>query len=333
MTQAPTAASQPICRHAQCESYADGCLVADLAWSERSRLLAVARHRVASAAEAEDVVSEAMTRALECPDVDPARAAAWLTAVTIRLCIDHVREHARAPKRWLYAVQTYPRIDGFEDDIIDTLSAAAIAPLLDDMPAHQRRVLQMRADGEPVAAIATAMSLSEKAVESLLGRARSAARAIVAGLGSGGALAFGWARRAESNSAPVAVSTAMAFAVTTIAAAHFDVPRQAAPPSASSARPAVVSAEPALARSMLARVRDYAEPITTATIHVGQRHDRAVVTPQRTVNVGHVKVHDSGAGRVDTDQSLADSLRQCVSQGVEISPSYIGCRSGHPHGS
>ena len=333
MTQAPPVTSPPpLCRHAQCEKYADGCLVADLAWSERPRLLAVARRRVASAAEAEDVVSEAMTRALECPDVDPARAAAWLTAVTIRLCIDHVREHARAPKRWLYAVQTYPRSDEFEDDVIDTLSAAAIAPLLDDMPAQQRRALQLRADGSSVAAIAAAMSLSEKAVESLLGRARSAARAIVAGLGAGGAFAFGWGRRAESNAAPVAVSTAMAFAMTTIVAAHFDLPRHAAgSPAAGPAHSAVVIADSSWTRSTLASTRNVSAPITAATIAAARRHDRAAVAPSPTVSVSRVQVHDDGAGRVDSNESLSDSLRACVTGGVEISPSYIGCRSGRPH--
>lgn len=333
MTQAPTVASPPpLCRHAQCESYAEGCLVADLAWSERPRLLTVAGRRVASAAEAEDVVSEAMTRALECPDVDPARAAAWLTAVTIRLCIDHVREHARAPKRRLYAMQTYPRSDEFEDDVIDTLSAAAIAPLLDDMPAQQRRALQLRADGSSVAVIATTMSLSEKAVESLLARARNAARTIVAGLGSGGVFALGWARRAESNAAPVAVSTAMAFAMTTIVAAHFDMPRHAAAsPAARPARSAVVVADSTWARSMLASTRNDTAPITAATIAAPRRHDRPVVTPPDSVSVGRVQVHDDGTGRVDGDQSLADSLRACVNGGVEVTPSYVGCRSGHPH--
>jgi RNA polymerase sigma factor (sigma-70 family) len=329
MTPAPTTAPRPVCRHAQCESHATGCLVADLAWSERSRLLAVARRRLASAAEAEDVVSEAMTRALECLDVEPDRAAAWLTAVTIRLCIDHVRERARAPKRWQYAAQTYPRADEFEDDVIDTLAAAAIAPLLDDMPAQQRRALQLRADGESVAAIAATMSLSDKAVESLLGRARNAARAIVAGLGSSGALAFGWARRADSAPAPVAVSTAMAFAVTTIAAAHFGLPQigGAPPVNATLVRPAFIAAEP-----MPPRVLRRVVVRVSRTASAALRRGDGVATNQRgVVPVGGVKVHDSGSGRVDPHESFVDSVKACVAHGVEVSTTYVGCRSGKPH--
>lgn len=330
MTQAPTTAARPLCRHAQCEGNDGGCLVADLAWSERGRLLTVARRRTTSEAEAEDVVSEAMTRALECPDVDPDRAAAWLTAVTIRLCIDHGRERARAPKRWLYATQTYPRADEFEDDVVDTLAAAAIAPLLDDMPSQQRRALQLRADGDSVATIAAAMSLSEKAVESLLGRARTAARAIVAGLGSSSALAYGWVRRADSAPAPVAVSTAMVFAVTTIAAAHFGVAGSGGGLSAGAA-PArasvVVVAEPMPPRALAAVRRLAVRPVS----HQLRRDRRAVVQSHRDVAVGGVQIHDSGAGRVQPHQSLEDSVKACVAGGVEISSTYIGCRSGKPH--
>jgi len=328
MTQAPTVASRPLCRHVQCDGQSGGCLVAELAWSQRSRLLAVAWRRLGSEAEAEDVVSEAMTRALECPDVDPARAAAWLTAVTIRLCIDHLRERNRAPKRWQYATQTYPRADEFEADVVDTLAAAAIAPLLDEMPRQQRHALQLRADGESVAAIATTMSLSEKAVESLLGRARNAARAIVAGLGSSGALAFGWARRAESNTAPVAISTAMAFAVTTIAAAHLGVAH--VPGSTASAvahRPHSVVDELAARRTARWVPVMAAHPASAAA----RPGEHAAVRTRRGVTVGEVKVNDSGSGRTDPHQSLVDSLKACIGEGVEVSPTYVGCRSGKPH--
>ncbi len=330
MTQAPTTSPRPLCRHVQCEGNDGVCLVADLAWSERSRLLTVARRRTTSEAEAEDAVSEAMTRALECPDVDPDRAAAWLTAVTIRLCIDHGRERARAPKRWQYATQTYPRTDEFEDDVVDTLAAAAIAPLLDDMPSQQRRALQLRADGDSVATIAATMSLSEKAVESLLGRARTAARSIVAGLGSSGVFAYGWARRADPAGAPVAVSTAMVFAVTTIAAAHFGVAGSGAAASvpASPARASVVVlAEPMPPRALAPVAVGTARPASVAL----RREAHAVVPSHRDVAVGGVQIHDSGAGRVQTQQSLEDSVKACIAEGVEISSTYIGCRSGKPN--
>lgn len=336
MTQAPTNDYRPLCRHPQCESYVDGCRVADLAWSDRDRLLAIARRRVASTAEAEDVVSEAMTRALECPDVDPARAAAWLTAVTIRLCIDHSRDRAQAPKRWLYSMRTYPGTNEFEDDVIDTLSAAAIAPLLDDMPEQQRRALQMRADGDTVATIAVAMSLSEKAVESLLGRARVAARSIVAGLASGALMVAGLLRRQSQSQASAAISTAMAFAMTTVAAVHFVPPSGVGGPQVGTAAvEAVVAvdgpAPPRAPESILGL-----SALEFAPSDSSPRGDavpaREVVRPAGDVTVGIVKLHDSGAGRTGADESLADSLLACVQEGIEISPSYVGCRSAKNDG-
>jgi len=332
MTPAPTTEDRPLCRHPQCARYSDGCLVADLAWSERHRLIAIARRRVASPAEAEDVVSEAMTRALECPDVDPTRAAAWLTAVTIRLCIDHGRDRARAPKRWQYAAQTYPTHE-FEADVIDTLSAAAIAPLLDDMPEQQRRALQLRADGESVAAIATAMSLSEKAVESLLGRARAAARSIVAGLGSAAAMTLGWVRQCDPAETPGVVSTAMAFAVTTIAAVHFVAPghvsaRDSATPGRSNV---VVPHVMAPARSH--RVVAVAPVVTAASVgsHTLSDSGNAAGRPGRDVALGAAKVRDDGSGREQPDESSLDSIRACLAEGIEVSTTYIGCRSAKPH--
>jgi len=329
MTQEPTTEYRPLCRHPQCEGDADGCRVAALAWSERDRLLAIARRRTASVAEAEDVVSEAMTRALECPDVDPSRAAAWLTAVTIRLCIDHARDRARAPKRWLYSMQTYPGTNEFEADVIDTLSAAAIAPLLDDMPEQQRRALQLRADGEPVAAIAKTMALSEKAVESLLGRARVAARTIVAGLGSCATIVAGLARRHDPGQSSAAVSTAMAFAMTTVVAANFGAPATPGqrPTATHGTGTGTAISQPALLRTPALPTVSHSRAVTTVTAH-GPTRD--VIRPQRDLDIGVVKMHDSGSGREDEHQSLTESLRACIKGGIEISPTYIGCRTAKP---
>ncbi|CAM5361097.1 hypothetical protein SVIOM74S_09467 [Streptomyces violarus] len=57
-------------------------------WSHREHLLKVARRRSMSPEDAEDAVHEAMLRAAERPDLDEERLAAWLTTVTMRLCVD-----------------------------------------------------------------------------------------------------------------------------------------------------------------------------------------------------------------------------------------------------
>src|SRR5947209_18791938 len=79
------------------------CAVADAAWRQRPALLAVARSRTVTHADAEDVVSEAIARAVEGADnLDPNRVGAWLTTVTINLCTDLARDRARHHKRLRY---------------------------------------------------------------------------------------------------------------------------------------------------------------------------------------------------------------------------------------
>ena len=61
-------------------------------WSHREQLLRVARRRSMSLEDAEDAVHEAMLRAAERPDLDEERLGAWLTTVTMRLCVDRHRQ-------------------------------------------------------------------------------------------------------------------------------------------------------------------------------------------------------------------------------------------------
>jgi DNA-directed RNA polymerase specialized sigma24 family protein len=59
--------------------------------SHRESLLKVARRRSMNVDDAEDAVHEAMVRAAESANLDDARLGAWLTSVTIRLCVDRYR--------------------------------------------------------------------------------------------------------------------------------------------------------------------------------------------------------------------------------------------------
>ena len=63
-----------------------------LMWSHREQLLKVARRRSMSVEDAEDAVHEAMLRAVENRHVDGDRLGAWLTTVTMRLCVDRYRQ-------------------------------------------------------------------------------------------------------------------------------------------------------------------------------------------------------------------------------------------------
>lgn len=57
--------------------------------AERARLTGVAYRMLGSAADAEDVVQEALLRATQAPPLESPRA--WLTTVVTRLCLDALR--------------------------------------------------------------------------------------------------------------------------------------------------------------------------------------------------------------------------------------------------
>jgi RNA polymerase sigma factor (sigma-70 family) len=152
----------------------------ELIWRHREDLLRVARRRTARAADAEDIVSEAMLRAAHRPELDPYRLGAWLTTVTVRLCVDQQRRFRRellADDAVLDIVE--PR-DGAEQRVCDRAEAEWIAGHLYGLPERQARALQLRSDGLAIDQIAHRMEMSTSAIESLLARARRTMRAVLA---------------------------------------------------------------------------------------------------------------------------------------------------------
>jgi RNA polymerase sigma factor (sigma-70 family) len=299
------------------------CEIARSAWAERPRLLALARRRLPTAAEADDVVSEAITRSLESKGLDPARLPAWLTTVTVHLCVDRARERSHKSKDWQYAVQEQVHSD-FETQLVESLAAAEIAPLLEDLPPDQAAALWLRADGLTVAAIASRLSVSEKAAESLLGRARVAARAIVGAVAGAAALVMPLVRRTTAIALP-AVAVAAAVAVLTVTVVTG--------PSTGAGGSATQAARqwPGLSivpSSEMPVGRVHADG-TSATKPSGEqnRFTRPLARSPRDVNGPLVKVHDDGSGYQDQQQSFVESVEQCVQKGVVVSPQYIGCKT------
>lgn len=150
-------------------------------WSHREQLLKVARRRSASVEDAEDAVHEAMVRAAERANVDDDRLGAWLTSVTVRLCVDRFRQvnrEARAHTRW---VRTFPGEVTVEEAVCDRAEAAWLAGRSGDLPKRQAEALGLQAEGLDLSEIARGMGLSYRAVQSLLARARRTLRAVLAG--------------------------------------------------------------------------------------------------------------------------------------------------------
>ncbi|MFF2206153.1 sigma-70 family RNA polymerase sigma factor [Streptomyces sp. NPDC058145] len=150
-------------------------------WSHREHLLKVARRRSMSQEDAEDAVHEAMLRAAERPDLDDERLGAWLTRVTMRLCVDRYRQVNReaevGSRPTLVASGPVP----VEEAVCDRAEAKWLAVRSGELPARQTEALRLKSQGLDVSQVAVRMGLSYRTVESLLARARRTLRASLAG--------------------------------------------------------------------------------------------------------------------------------------------------------
>ncbi|MEV6650818.1 sigma-70 family RNA polymerase sigma factor [Streptomyces sp. NPDC051219] len=151
------------------------------AWSHREQLLKVARRRSMSPEDAEDAVHEAMLRAAENPHLDDERLGAWLTTVTVRLCVDRYRQVNREAE-----VRSSPRLIApgpapVEEVVCDRAEAKWLAVRSGELPARQAEALRLKSEDLDVGQVADEMGLTYQAVESLLARARRTLRTSLAG--------------------------------------------------------------------------------------------------------------------------------------------------------
>ncbi|MFJ8464811.1 sigma-70 family RNA polymerase sigma factor [Streptomyces swartbergensis] len=184
-------------------------------WSHREHLLKVARRRSMSPEDAEDAVHEAMLRAAERPDLDDERLAAWLTTVTMRLCVDRYRQVNREA-----AVRTSPTLITpgpvpVDEAVCDRAEARWLAVRSGELPARQAEALRLKSEDLDVGQVATRMGLSYRTVESLLARARRTLRQSLAATLGFALFLIGWGRpRGLGRAQAVAVaSTAASLAV------------------------------------------------------------------------------------------------------------------------
>ncbi|MEU1400977.1 sigma-70 family RNA polymerase sigma factor [Streptomyces sp. NPDC005728] len=150
-------------------------------WSHREDLLKVARRRSMSREDAEDAVHEAMLRAAEHPDLDDERLGAWLTTVTMRLCVDRYRQVNREAEVGRRPTLVAPGPVPVEEAVCDRAEAKWLAVRSGELPARQAEALRLKSEDLDVSQVAVRMGLSYRTVESLLARARRTLRASLAG--------------------------------------------------------------------------------------------------------------------------------------------------------
>ncbi|WP_367323641.1 sigma-70 family RNA polymerase sigma factor [Streptomyces sp. HUAS ZL42] len=191
-------------------------------WSHREQLLKVARRRSMSLEDAEDAVHEAMLRAAERPDLDDDRLGAWLTTVTMRLCVDRYRQVNREAE----VVRSGPTLTApgpvpVEEAVCDRAEARWLAVRSGELPARQAEALRLKSEDLDVNQVAVRMGLSYRTVESLLARARRTLRNSLAATLGFALFLIGHGRLRASGKAQ-AVGAASAAA--TLAVAGFVLP-------------------------------------------------------------------------------------------------------------
>lgn len=184
-------------------------------WSHREHLLKVARRRSMSAEDAEDAVHEAMLRAAERPDLDEERLVAWLTTVTMRLCVDRYRQMNREAEVRTSPTLIAPGPVPVEEAVCDRAEAKWLAVRSGELPARQAEALRLKSEDLDVGQVAVRMGLSYRTVESLLARARRTLRQSLAATLGFALFLIGWGRpRGVGRAQAVAVaSTAASLAV------------------------------------------------------------------------------------------------------------------------
>ncbi|MDH2390887.1 sigma-70 family RNA polymerase sigma factor [Streptomyces sp. HNM0663] len=219
-------------------------------WSHREQLLKVARRRSMSAEDAEDAVQEAMLRAAESAHLDDARLGAWLTTVTMRLCVDRHRQVRREAQ-----VSGAPTLSPsgpapVEEAVCDRAEATWVAFRSRELPARQAEALRLKSEDRDVGQIAREMDLSYEAVESLLARARRTLRNSLAGTLALGLWLIGRGRdQAGQAGAPAHAVVAASAAATLAVAAGLVVPfvqdtPETRPPGSAAVRSAAPEAAP-----------------------------------------------------------------------------------------
>ncbi|MFF8942727.1 sigma-70 family RNA polymerase sigma factor [Streptomyces sp. NPDC014864] len=179
-------------------------------WSHREHLLKVARRRSMSPEDAEDAVHEAMLRAAERPDLDDERLAAWLTTVTMRLCVDRYRQVNREAEVRSSPTLAAPVPVPVEEAVCDRAEAKWVAVRSGELPARQAEALRLRSQDLDVGQVAVRMGLSYRTVESLLARARRTLRASLAGTLGVALFLIGYGRPRAGGKAQAAAVTSTA---------------------------------------------------------------------------------------------------------------------------
>ncbi len=301
------------------------------------RLRRIAGRRLSGADEVDDVVQEALLRAVTFPGLDEAYVGQFLTSVTVRLCADVQRDRSRQLRVGVRdAIRTVAPGDP-HDTLLDRAEARWLYDRMAELPQRESAVMLARARGLSVREAATHLGVGVKSAEAALTKARHRMRRMAH---SASVTGLGIARWFKELATPVAVATGLTVAAIGGGAALFE--------GRHGARPHLVAALPAIGHLVTPPVTapaggtgDLAVRATPATRTTARARTRAAVvarpgykTDGETPPVGDphtvgtkdgVKVEDR-----HPEQTFEEGLMDCVSHGiVNITPGHVGvCDNG-----
>jgi RNA polymerase sigma factor (sigma-70 family) len=311
----------------------------DLVMQHRERAFRVARARCASPQDVEDCVQEGMARVVGMPDLDPRRVGSLLSVVVANVAVDGYRHSARARRLQDKVQATTVHHFSHEEPICDGQEARWLQAQLSTLPARERDVVVLRAEGLSVGEAAVELGITYKAAESAFTRGRGALKALWRATLAVLAGVFVKPLQNAQHKAPAVAPLALAAAGAALAVLYVSEPPRpvlAQPPPAAVA-PAIgvePGASPPAGRpgpsSAAAPTR--AEPdLAVAVAPEPARRTEAEPPSEQVaalpaVDAGPLRRDETTVVREREDETFTETVESCVANGVTISVEEIACR-------
>lgn len=282
----------------------------------RDELLAIARRRVDTREDAEDVVSTALLRTVQHPRLDERRIGAFLCTTVMRLAVDVHRDRSRQLAVGVREVSRDVPPTPFDEAVCDEAEARWLEGELAACPPREREVLQARVSGLSAQQASAHLGLTPKATENAYTRVRQRAHAALATTLAGVMVLVSFGRRlARPTLVAVPAAAVAAFALAVIQHAPEAVPPPAKATGEDTQDRGVTSSsrqpeqlERPEARNSAASPERPQEPRQEA---VAPRPTRTDLTPPAVVDR---KLVDTGPVYVEDryDESFEASLVRCL---------------------
>jgi RNA polymerase sigma-70 factor (ECF subfamily) len=294
------------------------------------RLRRIAARRLGCKDEVDDVVQEAMLRAVTFERLDPAYVGQFLTTVTVRLCADVQRDRVRQLRVGVRdALRTVDPADP-TDTLLDLAEARWLYDECLKLSPREFAVVFARANGMSVKEAALTLGVGTKSAEAALTKARHRMRRAAQ---SASVAVLGLLRRARYAGTPAAVAAGVT--VVTVAGVVGGIVLSSDPPRPQAAAPvagglvrdgaAPVAAVPAADPVGTVRqvVRTVAPPVVVPP------KPPAVVTPPdkpevETPPLGDPNLAGTREGvRVEQqyeEESFEESVQRCVQEILSVDP-------------